>query len=121
MGLEHPPLHDNLPVVHWPSLEQRDNQPPMDRPPLEVVLRPLEGELFGMLPVLLVLYCVVPLLLQPHFLPPLISEEVIFFNASAVSLPSGILPWSAFASCWAAVTAWDSGETVGLVMYWCLK
>ena len=71
MGLEHPPLRDNLPVVRWPLLEQCDNQPPMDRPPLEVVLPPLEGELFDVLPVLLVLCCVVPLLLRPRFLPPL--------------------------------------------------
>ncbi len=56
-GLELPPLHDNL-----PPLELGNNQPPVGRPPLEVVLSPLEGELSGGLPVLLVLCCVVPLL-----------------------------------------------------------
>ncbi len=91
MGLAPPPLRNNLPVGFWPSLERRDNQPPMDRPPLIVVrpllerrynqppmdrpplgvmLPPLEGELFGVLLVLRVLCCVVPLLLQLHFLPP---------------------------------------------------
>ena len=70
MGLELPPLCDNLPVVRWPPLELRDNQPPVDRPPLEVVLPPLEGGLSVVLSVLLALCCVVPLLLRPHFLPP---------------------------------------------------
>ena len=70
MGLEHPPLRNNLPVVRWPPLERHNNQPAMDRPPLEVVLPPLGGELFGMLLVLLVLCCVVPLLLRSRFLPP---------------------------------------------------
>ena len=85
MGLAPPPLRGNLPVGCWPPLERRDNQspmdwpplgvvlpplerrynqPPMDRPPLGVVLPPLEGELFGVLLVLCVLCCVVPLLLQ---------------------------------------------------------
>jgi hypothetical protein len=50
------------------------------------------------------------------------GEEVAnLFNASAVLLPAKILPWSAVASCWAAATTWDSSETVGLVIYWCLK
>ncbi len=70
MGLEHPPLRDNLPVGLWPPLELHDNQPPVDRPPLEVVPPPLEGELSGVLPVLLVHCCDVPLLLRPRFLPP---------------------------------------------------
>jgi hypothetical protein len=51
----------------------------------------------------------------------LVKRLLTFFNASAVSLPARILPWSAVASCWAAATTWDSGKTVGLVMYWCLK
>ncbi len=51
----------------------------------------------------------------------LVKMSLTFFNASAVSLPAEILPWSAVASCWADATTWDSGETVGLVMYWCLK
>ncbi len=123
VGLEHPPLCNNFPVVRWPPLERRDNQPPIDRPPLEVVFPPLESGLFGVLLVLLVLCCIVPLLLQPRFLLPLflVKRLLTFFNASAVSLPAGILPWSAVASCWAAATTWDSGETVRLVMYWCLK
>jgi hypothetical protein len=91
MGLAPPPLRNNLPMGCWPPLERRDNQPPldwpplgvvlppleqrynqplMDRPPLGVVLPPLEGELFGVLLVLRVLCCIVPLLLQLHFLPP---------------------------------------------------
>ena len=65
-GSELPPLCDNL-----PPLELRNNQPPVGRPPLEVVLSPLEGELSGGLPVLLVLCCVVPLLLQTPVLPQL--------------------------------------------------
>ncbi len=51
----------------------------------------------------------------------LVKRLLTFFNASAVSLPARILPWSAIASCWAAATTWDSRDTVGLVMYWCLK
>jgi hypothetical protein len=70
MGLAPPPLRNNLPVGCWPPLEQCDNQPLMDWPPLGLVLPPLEGELFGMLLVLRVLCCIVPLLLQLHFLPP---------------------------------------------------
>ncbi len=70
MGLAPPPLHDNLPVDCWPPLEQRDNKPPMDRPPSGVVLPPLEGELFGVLLVLRILCCVVPLFLRLHFLLP---------------------------------------------------
>jgi hypothetical protein len=35
--------------------------------------------------------------------------------------PVGMFPWSAIVSCCAAATMWDSGETVGFVMYWCLK
>ena len=65
LGSELPPLRDNL-----PPLELRNNQPPVGRPPLEVVLSPLEGELSGKLPVLLVL-CVVPLLLETRVLPQL--------------------------------------------------
>jgi hypothetical protein len=41
MGLEHPPLRDNLPVGRWPPLERRDNQAPVDPSPLEVVIPPL--------------------------------------------------------------------------------
>ena len=60
-----PPLRDNL-----PPLELRDNQPlDGDRPPVVVVLPPLEGESIVVLPVLLVLCCVVPLLLRSRFLP----------------------------------------------------
>ncbi len=51
----------------------------------------------------------------------LVKRSLTFCNASAILLPAGILPWSAVASCWAAATTWDSGETIGLVMYWCLK
>ncbi len=32
----------------------------------------------------------------------LVKRSLTFSNASAVSLPAGILPWSAVASCWAA-------------------
>ena len=65
-GSELPPLRDNL-----PPLELRNNQPPVGRPPLEVVLLPLGGELFGGLLVMLVLCCVVPSLLQSPVLPQL--------------------------------------------------
>ena len=51
----------------------------------------------------------------------LVKRLLTLFKASAVSLPAGILPLSAVASCWAAAMMWDSGETVGFVMYWCLK
>ena len=71
MVSEHPPLHDNFPVGRWPPLERRDNQPPVDPSPLEVVIPPLEGESSVMLPVLLVLCFVVLLLLRPRFLPSL--------------------------------------------------
>jgi hypothetical protein len=50
-----------------------------------------------------------------------VKSLLTFYNASAISLPAGILLLSAVASCWAATTTWDSGDTVGLVMYWCLK
>ncbi len=66
-GSEHPPLRDNLPFGRWSPLERHNNQPPVDRPPLEVVLPPLEGELFDVLLGLLVLCLVVPLLLRPRF------------------------------------------------------
>jgi len=76
MGSEQPPLRNNLPVDLWPPLERRDNQPPVDPPPLELVLPPLGGELSVMLPVLLILCCIVPLLLQPRFCHRDVSEEV---------------------------------------------
>ena len=69
MGLDQPPLCDNLPVDLWPPLERRDNQPLVDPPPLALVLPPLEGESSVVLPMLLVLCCVVLLLLRPRFLP----------------------------------------------------
>jgi hypothetical protein len=50
-----------------------------------------------------------------------VKSLLTFYNDSAVLLPAGILPLNAVASCWAAATTWDSGDTVGLVMYWCLK
>ena len=50
-----------------------------------------------------------------------VNNSLTFVNASAVSLPAGMLPLRAVASCWAAATTWDSGEMAGLVMYWCLK
>jgi hypothetical protein len=48
----------------------------------------------------------------------LVNSLLTFFSASAVSLPAGILPFRALVSCCAAEL---SGETVGLVIYWCLK
>ena len=63
MGLEYPPLRDNLPVCRWPPLERCHNQPPVDPSPLEAVIPPLEGESSVVLPVLLVLCFVVLLLL----------------------------------------------------------
>jgi hypothetical protein len=46
---------------------------------------------------------------------------VTFRNALVVLFPVGMFPWSANVSCCAAATMWDSGETVGFVMYWCLR
>ncbi len=50
-----------------------------------------------------------------------VNNSLTVFSASAVSLPARMVPLRAIASCWAAATTWDSGESVGLVMYWCLK
>ncbi len=50
-----------------------------------------------------------------------VNSLLTFFSASTVSLPAGMLPLRAAASCWATATTWDSGEIVGFVMYWCLK
>ncbi len=49
-----------------------------------------------------------------------VKSSLTLVRASAVSLPAGMLPWSAMTRCGAAATTWDSGEFVGLVMYWCL-
>ena len=78
MVLAPPPLRNNLPVGCWPPLERHNNQPPMDRPPLGVVLPPLEGESFGVLLVWRVLCCVVP------------KNDLRFFKALAGMFPSGI-------------------------------
>ncbi len=51
----------------------------------------------------------------------LVNKLITFCNASVVLFPVGVFPWSAIVSCCAAATTWDSGETVGVVMYWCLK
>ncbi len=51
----------------------------------------------------------------------LVNNSLTFVNASAVSLPAGMLPLRAVVSCWAAATTWDSDETAGFVIYWCLK
>ena len=51
----------------------------------------------------------------------LVNILLTFCNASAVSFPVGMFPWSGIVTCCAAATSWDSGETVGFVMYWCLK
>ncbi len=51
----------------------------------------------------------------------LVNGLLTFCNASAVSFPAGMLPWSTIVSCCAAATMWDSRETVGFMMYWCLK
>ena len=48
-----------------------------------------------------------------------VNNSLTFVSASAVSLPAGMLPLRAVASCWAAATTGDSGESAGLVMYWC--
>ena len=69
MVSEHPPLRGNLPVGRWSPVERRNNQPPVDPSPLEVVIPPLESESSVVLPVLRVLCCVVLLLLRPRFLP----------------------------------------------------
>ncbi len=51
----------------------------------------------------------------------LVKSLLTFCNGSTVSLPAGMFPWSAIVSCCVDATMWDSGETVGIVMYWCLK
>jgi hypothetical protein len=51
----------------------------------------------------------------------LVNSLLTFCNASGVSFPVGMFPSSVIVSCCAAATTWDSGETVGFVMYWCLK
>jgi hypothetical protein len=51
----------------------------------------------------------------------LVNSLLTFCNVSAVLFPVGLFPWSAIVSYCAAATTWDSGETVGFVMYWCLK
>jgi hypothetical protein len=51
----------------------------------------------------------------------LVNSPLTFCNASVVSFPVGIFPWTAIVSCCVAATTWDSGERVGFVMYWCLK
>ncbi len=91
-------------------------------PPLEWVLPPLEGALFGVplgLPKLVMiclgLWCLI------FSIAILVDNLLTFCNASAISLPAGMFPWSAILSCCAAVLTWDSGENVGFVMYWCLK
>jgi hypothetical protein len=50
-----------------------------------------------------------------------VKSLLTLVRASAVLLPAGMLPWSAMTSYCAAATTWDSGEIVGLVMYWCLN
>ena len=49
------------------------------------------------------------------------KSSLTFVNASAVSLPVGMLPLSAAVSCCAAAMTFDSGEMVGFVIYWCWK
>ena len=49
------------------------------------------------------------------------NNLLTFVNASAVSFPAGMLPFSAVASCCAATMTWGSSEMVGFGMYWCLK
>jgi hypothetical protein len=50
-----------------------------------------------------------------------VNRTLTFLSASAVSLPAGMFPFSAIVSCCAAATTKLSGETTGLVKYWCLK
>jgi len=50
-----------------------------------------------------------------------VNRTLTFLSASAVLLPAGMFPFSAVVSCCAAATTKLSGETTGLVMYWCLK
>jgi hypothetical protein len=51
----------------------------------------------------------------------LVNSLLAFCNASADLFSVGIFPWSTIVSCCAAATTWDSGEAVGIVMYWCLR
>ncbi len=47
----------------------------------------------------------------------LLNSLLTLRNASAVLFPVVMFSWSAIVSCCAATTMWDSGETVGFVMY----
>ena len=47
----------------------------------------------------------------------LVNSLRTFCNASVVSFPVGMFPWSTIVSCCAAATTWDSEETVWFVMY----
>ena len=49
----------------------------------------------------------------------LVNSLLIFFIASAVSMPVVMLPFNAAVSCCAAEIAFDLGDKVGFVMYWC--
>ncbi len=50
-----------------------------------------------------------------------VKSLLTLVRASAVLLPADMLPWSAVTGCCAAATTWDSGEIIGLVMYWRLN
>jgi hypothetical protein len=92
-------------------------------PPLELVLPLLECVLLAVLLGLRKLCCAWSWPLLPHFfaIAILVNSLLTFCDASAVLFHVGMFPWSAIVSCCAAATTWDSGETVGFVMYWCLK
>ncbi len=92
-------------------------------PPLEWVLPPLEGALFVVPLGLGEPCCIWPWPLLPRFFAIvfLVNSLLSFCNASAVLLSVLMFCWSAIVRCWAAVTMWDSNETVGFVMYCCLK
>ncbi len=92
-------------------------------PPLELVLPPLECELLVVPLSLHKLCCAWSWHLLAHFFAIAILKNSLltFCNASVVLFPVGMFPFSAIVSCCAAVITLDSSETVGFVMYWCLK
>jgi hypothetical protein len=92
-------------------------------PPLELVLPPLECVLLVMPLGSRKLCCnwLWPLLPCFFAIAILVNSLLTFCNASAVSFPVGMFPWSTIVSCCAAATTSDSGETVWFVMYWCSK
>jgi hypothetical protein len=68
------------------------------------------------------MFCYVRALAACYFADAIfVNSSLTCVSASAVLFPAGMCPLRACASCWAVATTWDSGEIVGLVIYWCLN